>query len=70
MTEVRWTAERLRSLRLGLDWTQQQIAEEINKRSGMRSNRHRVSEWESGRVRIGGPAQRALDQIEEEHTNG
>ncbi len=70
MTGERWDAERLRSLRRRCGWSQQQLAEAINERTGMRSNRHRVSEWESGRITPGYVVQRALDQIEREHANG
>ena len=62
-----WDAERLRQLRERLDWTQAQMADEINQRSGMRANRHALSRWESGRVAIGYPAQRALSQIAQAH---
>lgn len=62
-----WDGGRLVSLRARLGWSQTELADEINRQSGMRVHRHAVSRWESGGVAIGGPAQRALDQIERAH---
>lgn len=66
MTSATWDTGRIRRLRTSLGWSQSQLAAAINERTGMRTTRHLVSAWESGRVTPSYPAQRALDQIEQQ----
>lgn len=61
--EAGWTAERITALRRRRGWSQAHLAEAINERTGMHANRHRVSEWESGRISPSLPVRWALDLI-------
>lgn len=61
-----WTAERITALRRRLGWSQSQLAHAVNDRTGMHANRHRVSEWESGRISPSLPVRWALDRIASE----
>lgn len=61
-----WTAERITTLRCRLGWSQARLAQAVNERTGMHANRHRVSEWESGRISPSLPVRWALDRIASE----